>query len=254
MNYVLAFLVFVFVFRFWGNPKPSPEPVVGELMEGYPARLAGLQSGDRFVSVGGKPVATWKEVADLVHQAPGKPVDFKLRRGEAELSFTVTPRRDPASGVGLIGISPAMDFAPMGLGEALAQGVNQTVFWTGHTLRYLGDKIVNREKPDLSGPIGIASVISKSAQSGIQDYLFLIALISLGIGLFNLFPIPLLDGGHLIFYLWEGIFRRPVGKKAVQAANAVGLFLLVGILVFATYSDIQRLRARPGDAPAVEGK
>ncbi|HMU75121.1 MAG TPA: site-2 protease family protein, partial [Elusimicrobiota bacterium] len=89
------------------------------------------------------------------------------------------------------------------------------------------------------------------ARSGLQDYIFLIAMISLGIGLFNLFPIPMLDGGHLMFYLIEGLVRRPVSRRVVQTANAVGLSVLLGILVFATYSDIQRLRG--GDAPAATG-
>lgn len=252
MNYVLAYGLFSFVFLLWGQPKASPEPVVGELVESFPAQAAGLLSGDRIVSVNGQAVSAWAEVADAIHQNPEKAVALSVTRGAGEpLSFSVVPRRDPASGMGLIGISPAMLYSSMPLGEALVAGGQQTVFWTKHTLTYLGDKIVHRQKPELSGPIGIASIISKSTKSGIQDYLFLIALISLGIGLFNLFPIPMLDGGHLVFFLWEGIFRKPVSRRAVQAANVVGLSLLLGILVFATFSDIQRMRQKPS-SPVVE--
>ncbi|MBL0057704.1 MAG: site-2 protease family protein [Elusimicrobia bacterium] len=255
MNYVLAYALFSFVFLLWGNPQPSTDPVVGDLVEGFPAKAAGLQPGDRFLTVDGKPVAAWSEVAGIIHLNPDRPIQMSVRRpGGGEMEFVVTPRRDTPTGQGLIGISPVMGYAPMPLGSALMAGGQQTVFWTRHTLSYLGEKIVHREKPDLAGPIGIATVISKSARSGIQDYLFLIALISLGIGLFNLFPIPMLDGGHLVFFLWEGIFRRPVTRRAVQAANAVGLSLLLGILVFATYSDIQRMRVKPSDAVAVQPK
>jgi regulator of sigma E protease len=246
MNYVLAYVLFSFVFLFWGQPKPSPEPLVGELVESYPAQIAGLQPGDRIVEVNGQAVSLWTEVADIIHQNPEKDVTLSVDREKGEpLSFRVVPRRDPSTGVGLIGISPTVLYSSLPLGEALVAGGQQTVFWTWRTLSYLGEKIVHRQKPELSGPLGIASIISKSTQSGIQDYLFLIALISLGIGLFNLFPIPMLDGGHLFFFLWEGIFRKPVSRRTVQTANMVGLSLLLGILVFATFSDIQRMRSKP---------
>jgi regulator of sigma E protease len=246
MNYVLAYVLFAFVFLLWGNPKASSEPVVGDLVDAYPAKAAGLLTGDRMVSVNGKSVFTWTNVAEIIHQNAETPITLSvLREGGESLDFVLTPVRDAVSGRGLIGISPAVAFSPMPLGEALVAGGQQTVFWTRYTLSYLGDKIVNRQKPDLSGPLGIANIISKSTKSGIQDYLFLIALISLGIGLFNLFPIPMLDGGHLVFFLWEGISRKPVSRRVVQAANVAGLSLLLGILVFATFSDIQRMRNKP---------
>lgn len=254
MNYVLAYVLFSFVFLLWGQPKPSSEPVVGDVVEAFPAQAAGLLAGDRIVQVNGQPVSTWTEVADTIHQNPETSVDLSVVRGNGEtMAFQVVPRRDPASGVGLIGISPAVLYSSLPLGEALLAGGQQTVFWTRHTLTYLGDKIVHRQKPELSGPLGIASIISKSTRSGIQDYLFLIALISLGIGLFNLFPIPMLDGGHLVFFLWEGIFRKPVSRRVVQGANVVGLSLLLGILVFATFSDIQRMRSKPA-SPSVNSQ
>ncbi len=247
MNYVLAYALFSFVFLLWGQPQPSTEPVVGELVDAYPAQLAGLRTGDRILTVNEKPVTAWAEVADLIHQNPEKPMGLSVSRaGGPPMAFVVKPVRAPGSGQGLIGISPAVLYTSMPLGRALIAGAEQTAFWTKHTLSYLADKIVHREKPELSGPIGIANIISKSTQSGIQDYLFLIAMISLGIGLFNLFPIPMLDGGHLVFFLWEGIFRKPVSRRAVQAANAVGFSVLIGILVFATYSDIQRMRTKTG--------
>jgi regulator of sigma E protease len=247
MNYVLAFFLFSFVFFFWGNPRSSTEPVIGDLVAGYPAQQAGLTAGDRFLAANGTSVYTWDEVASAMHASPEKAVLLDVRgRDGVNRTLTVVPRRD-SRGVGLIGISPETLYDRMGFFDSFRRGAEQTVHWTVYTLRYLGEKIITRQKPELAGPVGIASVISKAAHSGPQDFLFLIAMISLGIGLFNLFPIPLLDGGHAVFYLWEGISRRPLNKKLFQAANVVGLSFLLAILVFSTYSDV--LRLRPGKKP-----
>lgn len=259
MNYVLAYALFALVFLAYGNPRLSTEPVIGELADGFPARAAGLEAGDRIVAVDGNSAATWAALAEKIHASPEKPLVLSVERGAGDarrtLSIPVTPRRDPVSGRGLIGVTPTTVFDPVGAIESLRLGAQQTVYWSLHTLDYLKERLVRREKPELSGPVGIASVISKSARSGLQDYLFLIAMISLGIGLFNLFPIPMLDGGHLMFFLYEGIFRRPAGRRLVVAANTVGLSILLGILVFATYSDIQRIRAaRAGTASSAAGE
>lgn len=256
MNYALAFLLFSLVFFVWGNPSLSTEAVIGDLAEGFPAQTAGLRPGDRVLSIDGVAVAQWKELALAIHDRAERPVRLDVQRTEngktsVAMRVQLTPRRDPATGHGLIGITPLTIYEKMGLFGSLRMGAFQTVFWSVHTLDYLKERIVRREKPELSGPVGIAAVISKSARSGMQDYIFLIAMISLGIGLFNLFPIPMLDGGHLMFYLIEGLVRRPVSRRIVQTANAVGLSVLLGILIFATYSDIQRLGG--GDAPAATG-
>ncbi len=249
MNYLLAFFLFSVVFFTWGNPSLSPDPVIGELKEGYPAQRAGLKTGDRVVSVNGQPAATWAGLAEIIHQSAGRSLTLGVERKETTeavpLTFKLTPLKDAVTGHGLIGITQATSyvFEKMGMIDAVRMGGRQTVFWSLHTLDYLWQRIVRREKPELSGPVGIATVISKSAQSGMQDYVFLIAMISLGIGLFNLFPIPMLDGGHLMFFLLEGLFRRPVSRRIVQTANAVGLSVLLGILIFATFSDFQRLRS-----------
>lgn len=272
MNYVLAFAVFALVFFVYGNPRLSSEAVIGDLAPGYPGQTAGLKSGDRITAVARAPktgasaseteapvaVTSWEGLATIIHAAPDIPLDLQVSReeqsGPVSLRVRVVPRKDPASGHGLIGITPSTTFDPVGAVESLRLGGQQTVYWTVYTLTYLKDRLVRREKPELSGPVGIATVISKSAQSGLQDYLFLIAMISLGIGLFNLFPIPMLDGGHLMFFLYEGVFRRPAGRRVVAAANAVGLTLLLAILAFATLADVQRLRASRAKPPVEAGE
>jgi regulator of sigma E protease len=245
MNYVLAFLIFSVMALTWGDPRISPEPVIGEVMAGYPAEEAGLRAGDRVLSLDGKPVAAWTEMAESIHGRSGQAVAVEYKRGEETGTVRLTPRLGP-EGRGLIGVTPSTVFDKVGFWTAWARGAQQTWMWTEYTLRYLGEKLVKREKPELSGPLGIATVVAKATRAGVQDMLYLIALISVGIGLFNLFPIPLLDGGHLMFYLWEGITKRPVTRRAMSVANTLGLSLLLTVLVFATYSDIQRMRGGKG--------
>ncbi len=242
MNYVLAFFLFSLVAFIWGIPVPSSEPVVGDLAENFPAAVAGIQPGDRFLSIDGAAVSDWKSVADRIHAAAGKPLALKVQRNDKTLSFKITPLEDKASGHGLIGVTPATVHQKLGPLDSMGRGAQQTWGWTRMTLTYLGQKIVRREKVELSGPVGIASVITKAAKSGLMDYLLLIALISVGVGLFNVFPIPMLDGGHMAFYLWEGIFRRPMPRRIVQAFHMVGTAVLLSIFAFATYNDIQHLR------------
>ncbi len=253
MNYVLAFFIFALVAFVWGEPQLSPDAVIGDVMQGLPAERAGLKSGDRILSIAGQPVMGWQDLAAKIHQFPEQNVALQYQRGTETQSVQITPRRDPSDEKrGLIGIAPSTIHKKVGFIDSLGRGGQQVVGWSVFTLKYLGEKIVRREKPELSGPIGIASVVAKATKSGIQDLLYLVALISVGIGLFNFFPIPLLDGGHLVFYLWEGITRKPVTRRVMSAANTVGLTLLLGILLFATYSDIQRIRPAKASSEAAD--
>jgi regulator of sigma E protease len=120
-------------------------------------------------------------------------------------------------------------------------GAHQCYFWTKYTVTSLAANIKHREKPDISGPIGIVTIVSKAAHTGMPDLFFLIALISVAVGFFNLLPIPLLDGGHAVLFIIEGITRRKLTPKLMGMVNYVGIAFLVGVLVFATYNDVVRL-------------
>lgn len=246
MNYVLSFVLFAAIAFVAGVPKPATEARVGDLASDFPAAQAGLLPGDLFLSMDGEPVQTWKSMAERIHVSAGKTLSLEVQRGTSTFTVHLTPRE--ADGRGLIGITPATVHERLGFLASLANGAEQCWGWSKMTLVYLGQKIVKREKPELSGPVGIASVVAKAAKSGWADYFFLISLISVGIGLFNLFPIPMLDGGHLAFYLWEGIARRPAPKKVVQFANTAGMAVLLSIFIFATFADIKRLRAPKSEA------
>jgi regulator of sigma E protease len=250
MNYVLAFVLFSVVAFVWGVAVPTSEPVVGDVAEGFPAAAAGVQPGDRILSIDGAAAADWKSVADKIHASAGKTLTLQLKRGDKTVPVKVVPVEDKAGARGLIGVTPATVHQSLSVFDSMTRGAQQTWGWTRMTLGYIADRIRLHEKVELSGPVGIATVVAKAAKSGPMDYLLLIALISVGVGLFNIFPIPMLDGGHMAFYIWEGIFRKPLNRRVMDLANTVGLAALLSIFLFATYNDIQRMRAPA--APAQE--
>lgn len=247
MNYFLAFVCFFWLMFYWGQPQASNEPIVGELVAEYPAQVAGLAIGDRILAINGKLVNAWEEIAKEIHSNPEKPIDIRFQRqidvGTIEKSIAIVPKKDPQRGVGLIGISPKVELIPQGFSESAKSAANQTVFWTVFTLKYLGDAILQKKKPELAGPVGIVTIIAKVAKEGFHELIGLIAMISLSLGLFNLFPIPLLDGGHVFLYFLEGLFRKPLNKTVVRTANIIGATFLIAIFLFATTQDISRLKA-----------
>ncbi len=253
MNYLLAFLCFFWIMFYWGEPKPSNEPLIGEVVSGYPAQIAGFQKGDRLLAVNGVRVSTWEDAAAQIHKSAEKTIDIQYVRktslGDEEKIVALVPKKDARENRGLIGISPSINMTPLGFSDSLRSAKNQCIGLSVMTLRYLGEAIknavVHRTSPqlELAGPIGIVSVIANVVKEGMQALVSLIAIISLNLGLFNLFPIPLLDGGHMFLYLLEGINRGPLNKKAVRFANIAGATFLIMIFLFATTQDLTRLKA-----------
>jgi len=252
MNYALAFLCFFWILFYWGVAEPSNEPVIGEVVSGYPAQAAGFFKGDRILAVNGKPIHTWEEAAGEIHTKAGTAIDIRYERsteaGPVEKIAALVPKKDPRRGIGLIGISPDIRMVPQGAGEAARSSWKQCVDLSVLTLGYLGGalkkSILNRAKPELelAGPIGIVTIIANVFREGLQAMVSLVALISLNLGLFNLFPIPLLDGGHVFLYTLEGLFRKPLNKTAVRAANIAGATFLIAVFLFATTQDLTRLK------------
>ncbi|OIN99929.1 MAG: hypothetical protein COX65_00290 [Elusimicrobia bacterium CG_4_10_14_0_2_um_filter_56_8] len=242
MNYLLAFVLFSGVILFVGEPVPSTAPVIGDLSRGYPAETAGLKAGDRVVKVNGKEVATWSEMADNIYPRVDKEISLTYSRGGEEASVKLKTRRAPESAErGVIGISPGIDYKRVPLFKGLAMGAHQCWYWTAFTVKTLASNISKREKPDLAGPIGIVNIVSKAAHTGLTDLFFLIGLISVAVGFFNLLPIPLLDGGWAVLYIFEGISRRKLTGEIMKYVNGAGIAVLLSIFLFATYSDIMRI-------------
>ncbi len=242
MNYLLAFLVFFSVIAVVGRPVITDKPVIGSVAENYPAQKAGLREGDRIVSINGLKMETWTAMSSLIHSSPLKEISVEYEREGKIQNLKLTPVPSPGdSQKGLVGIAPASEYVPVSFFKAGLMAAHQCWYWTAFTVESLAKSIYRMEKPDVSGPIGIVTIVSKAAKSGASDFFFLLGLISVAVGFFNLLPIPLLDGGHSILYIFEGITRKRLTAKIMQYVNSAGMALLLGIFIFATYNDIKRI-------------
>ncbi len=240
MNYALAVLIFTVIIFHWGLSNPSDKPVIGEVVPGMPAQTAGLIPGDKVMKVDQATVSTWEDLAKYIH-SKANVINLVIERAGKQLNVAVTPKFDAASGMNLVGIAPEFVMEKASLFKSVDLSVRYAVFQSVFTLRYLGEKITRFEKPELSGPIGVVQYLAKAAKTGPEQLLHLLGVISVALGLFNLLPIPILDGGLIFFSLIEGIIRKPLNKKIVATANLVGLCIIIGIFLFATYSDIARI-------------
>ncbi len=232
--------------------RPSVPAVVGAFTEGSAAEAAGLAVGDEIVAADGQPISNFSELVGIVHPSAGKAIDFRVERGGTALDFTVTPKASEHNGesIGLIGISPnrpneAFDrlqvkvkYPPI---EALGKAMQRTYDMTTLTLQMLSKLVVGEASLDnISGPLSIAQFAGQSASVGVDHYINFIALISLSLAVLNLMPIPMLDGGHLVYFAVEAVTRRPVSERIQVWGQQLGIVLLGGLMVLAFYNDIGR--------------
>jgi regulator of sigma E protease len=265
-NFVLAIAIFTVLFSLVGvELRPAR---VAQVTPGSPAAEAGFLPGDLITGLNGRDIADAGEVTRKVSMSSGDPVRFTVERAGREIELVATPERqvqeDPIAGrvtVGRIGLALASSRAearqvrynPV---EAMGQGFRETGDILGTTLTYLGRIFTGRESGDqLSGPLGIAKAsgaLTNAAVAANPDPVAttinllltltsFAAILSIGIGFLNLLPIPVLDGGHLVFYAYEAVAKKPVAAAVQEAGYRVGLALLAGLMLFATWNDLQKL-------------
>ena len=232
---------------------PEILPVLGEVVAGSPAERAGLQSGDRIERVDGEPVALWSELVERVSARPGEPVRLEGMREGQSFALNVIPEateNERGETIGRIGVAVQLPEMPAemirqfqrGPVESLVAGVERTGELVAFTLNSIKKMLQGLISPkNLSGPITIAKVASASAKSGLEAWVGFLALLSVSLGVLNLLPIPVLDGGHLLYYTVELLAGRPVPEKIQMVGYQVGLFLILGIMMLALYNDFMRL-------------
>jgi regulator of sigma E protease len=254
-NFLLAIVIFTCLFTFIG--KPSTTARVDQVEPGSAAATAGFQSGDVVTAIDGSKIGSFSDMQRIVGIRAGEQLTFTVKRGDSNLQLQGTPQlrevKDPFGNVhrvGVLGITrktAAGDVTTERVDPATAAwlGVKETWFVIDRTLSYIGGVFTGREAADqVGGPLRIAQISGQVATvGGLAALVQLAAVLSISIGLLNLFPVPLLDGGHLLFYAVEAVRGRPLSDRAQEMGFRIGLGLVLMLMVFATYNDILHLAA-----------
>ncbi|HTO32662.1 MAG TPA: RIP metalloprotease RseP [Pararhizobium sp.] len=251
-NFLLAIAIFAVLFSIYG--KPVADPVVSEVKENSAAASAGVKPGDLLVSIDGNAVTTFDDVRRYVSVRPEMPITIQVKRDEQLLDLTMVPQRTEITDqfgnkmeLGIIGILTNQEsgnfrvktFGPL---EAVGQGAIESWHIVTGTFDYLANLVTGRMKADqLGGPIRVAQASGQMATIGVAAVLQLAAVLSVSIGLLNLMPVPVLDGGHLMFYAVEAVRGKPVGPGTQDIAFRIGFAMILMLMVFATWNDISLL-------------
>jgi regulator of sigma E protease len=253
-NFILAIVIFTALFTFFG--KPSTTAQVDAVEKDSVAAAAGFQRGDVVTAIDGNVIGSFSDMQRFVSIRPGEKLTFTVKRGDSTLQLQGTPElrevKDAFGNVhrlGVLGITRSTNPGDVltervNPATALWLGVKETWFVVDRTLAYIGGVFSGREAADqVGGPLRIAQISGQVATFGVAALFHLAAVLSISIGLLNLFPVPLLDGGHLLFYMVEAVRGRPLSERAQEMGFRIGLGLVLMLMVFATYNDILHLAA-----------
>lgn len=245
---VNALIAWVVLWLFFLVGYPGVLPVVGEMTQGMPAEAAGIESGDRILSINGRSTRTWDQMTAMIHRSAGKSLEMRLKRGRDIVNVSIVPvaeeikdTRGRSRTFGFIGIQAGVYRAnPL---EAIGLSLSTLGDWTVQTFQSLW-ALMTRQlsmRDTVTGPIGIVHLTSQAARLGLGPLLYLMSLFSLSLAIFNTFPIPVLDGGHLLFLTIEQLRGRPVSPKVQDRAALVSMVLLVSFVLLVSVQDVRRL-------------
>lgn len=249
-NFAFAVLAYIVLHLLHGVAVPSEEARVADVTVGMPAQQAGIVAGDLIRAVDGVPVATWDELAKTIRTSGGRTLRMTIERGGVERIVEVTPERRPSKDLFgevrgemyLIGVLRDTEILPVSAGRAIYLGCERAVMGVVLVFEGLSRMIMGRVSArELGGPIAIARTAGEQAKRGFGPFLNALGFLSLNLAVLNVLPIPVLDGGHLFFFLIEAVLRRPIRQRHREVAQQMGLLILVSLMIFVFYNDIHRL-------------
>jgi regulator of sigma E protease len=248
-NLLLAFLIFFGLF--WISGTYILKPTLGQISEDSPALAGGLKEKDRVISIDGQPIETWEQMAEKITDSQGKPLVFTIQRQEQRFEVTLKPKQTQAKNIFgeeiqryVIGVSAAGDVLQKDLNpfQAVSESVRQTYEITKLTILSIVKLFQGTvSTKTLGGPLMIAEMAGQQAKEGAVHLIFFIALLSINLAILNFLPIPVLDGGHLLFFFIEAMMGRPVNTRMREIAQQAGIFILIMLMIFVFYNDITRI-------------
>ena len=251
-NFILAILIFTFIYMFSG--KDFTPAKISEIQENSPASKSGLQVNDIIYAINENEIKSVLEVSTHINASTKENIEIEVMRNGQELSFIVKPNevlgvdnlgnkvKKKIIGIKISPLNNEFNKQKLGPTKAIYYAVNETWFVTKTTLKFVGSMFQGKgDSSQLGGPIRIAKITGQVSQFGFIAFLSIMAYISISLGLINLFPIPLLDGGHLMFYAFEKILGKPLSQKTQEGFFRIGLFLLISLMFFTTFNDLKDL-------------
>jgi regulator of sigma E protease len=239
-NFILAFFIFLAIGLLQG--VPTYEPIITDVVRDGPAQSAGMKDGDLIKAVDSKPIDTWQEFAAIIQESPGVPLQFEVDRNGDLMTLDVVPAtlKEAGKEFGQIGVRYTSPVVKNPL-KAVQYGAEETIVWFKRIAGLLGELVTGQLSLDaLSGPVGIYQATGEMAKSGIYYLMNWAAILSINLGIMNLLPLPALDGGRLLFFLFEAIRGKPIDKQKEGMVHFVGIMLLMLLMLVVTWNDIQR--------------
>lgn len=240
MNILLPVLIFFGLFLAFGMDVPENKPVLGQIIEGYPAEQSGLKEGDRILSINGKPVHEWLDIRKNIADSGMQPIPFEVQRDQEMLTITVTPGVNPETGKPFIGVVSSLKNVRLTPVQAAVASVTATKNIIKNMYASLYHMVTGKTKAEFSGPVGVAKMAGEVAHKGFDRLMQFTAMLSLNLAIINLLPLPALDGGHFLILLIEAVTGHKLGKTAMQNIQKVGVAMILALTIFATFKDLTR--------------
>lgn len=240
MNFILPVLIFFGIFLVCGMEVPENKPVLGQIIEGYPAAQSGLKEGDRILSINGQSVNKWLDIRNSIVESGITPIPFKVERDKETLTITVTPVINPETGKPFIGVVSSLKKVQLSPWQAAVASVTATKNIIKNMYASLYHMLTGKTKAEFSGPVGVAKMAGQVAHKGFDMLLQFTAMLSLNLAIINLLPLPALDGGHFLILLMEAFTGHRLGKSAMQNIQKIGVAMILALTIFATFKDLTR--------------